>query len=171
MEEKIIMKRFAALVIVIFLTVGLLFVIPGCADNSLKAEEYMQAGDRYLDKARENNEAMEELAGEINEIIMAIFSDQVPSSVTVQEKTDEYKKLSTTMLQETDKAKNEYQKILDLNEDNGYTEYAELAIERIDTFELLFGAYGSMMEYIVETLEQRESGANVDGEAFSQSLQ
>ncbi|MBN2168746.1 MAG: hypothetical protein JW738_05835 [Actinobacteria bacterium] len=165
------MKRFVIAVLAITFISGLLVLLPGCGGDQKKAEEYMDAGDKIISEIKGESEELEGLGNEITGLINAIFTEQVPTSTSMKEKADQFEELKTSILEQAEKAKNEYSKILDLSGVEDYKEYAELAIGRIETMEDLYENVGLMLDDIVATLEQHESGATVDAEAFAASLQ
>ncbi|MBN1289707.1 MAG: hypothetical protein JXA49_08740 [Actinobacteria bacterium] len=165
------MKRLFVIMAAVIIISGLLVFIPGCGGDEGKAKEYMESGDKIISSVKSESGELEDLGNEITVLINQIFTEQIPPSASMREKAEKFEELKTSILEQAGKARDEYSKILGLNGVEDYKEYAGLAVGRMETMEDLYENLGLMMDDIVSTLEQYETGAAMDLEAFAASLQ
>lgn len=165
------MKRFALDILAVLLGIALAGSLAGCGSNTSKAKKYMQTGDNIMNAIKSESIDLKDIGPEVDTMIEAIFAGSAPSSEDAKKKVGEFKTAERKIEKYADQAIREYKKILDLKGVRYYSEYAEKAIEYIKTLKQLYKKYGEMLDYIVDTLEEQESGKTIDSTTFSNTLQ
>lgn len=165
------MKRSTMVAIAVILAAALTALLAGCGGDTGRAKEYMQRGDKLLERLQDEAQQWQaELSGSSREL-----ADQAKSASVVEKS-----KKSTTRLSETaGEAKVEFKKIKDLGGAGGYSRYADLQIEALDKFQRLIRVTNDYFDQLVgfvnsnniqgatQALEKYQTEVNRLGEQIS----
>jgi valyl-tRNA synthetase len=154
------MRRYLISIVALVLVGVLAFALAGCGGGSeATAKEYMENGDEIIDGLEEESEDLESV---LNTVFTELSTGNVTSSEVVNGMIDDLDKTSADALKEAEKAKAEFEKILDLEGVDDYKEYAELRIAVIDGIESLIKETGNYLSSLSEVLTDAEQGQQVD---------
>lgn len=165
------MQNYSNGIPVFLLVISLLASTAGCGGNTSKAQDFMHAGDNLINDIKDECVELEGLGAEMNGIVEAVFTGEVPPSKDIKEKLNEFSTCRRKIEKNADKAVLEYRKILSLDDVPLYSKYSGKAIEYLETVKELLKEYQDLLDYLTGTLEQHESGVAVDSTAFSADLQ
>lgn len=123
------MKKCVTLTLVIMLVAIVAVLLPGCGGDTKQAKQYMQQGDKLVQKLQE----------EANTWQGAVSSSMsnVSDPTAFQAAIDKAKASATSLSKTAGEAKAEFEKIKGLNGVDDYVKYADLQIAQMDNFQEL----------------------------------
>ncbi len=155
------MRKVLVFSVALMLAISMLATI-GCGGDTGKAKEYMKAGD---DLSIKMESFSENATSDVEDLLIDLGVDlAVTGTVEFKKITDEAKKMSDELNQESKKAKVEYGKILDLSGVEEYKEYANLRIKAINNtssvLESLKGLLGELESSEEEGKEPKQAASD-----------
>lgn len=135
------MKRTMTIALVLALAVVLAIVVAGCGGDTKQAKQYMQAGDKLVQKLQTDAQTWQtEVSSSMSNI-----TDPAAFSAAMQKAKTSANELSKT----AGEAKAEYEKIKGLNGVDNYAKYADLETQAMDQFQKLITETNKFFDQIV----------------------
>lgn len=163
------MKRHVTVITIIIMISGCLIFLPGCGNDTEEAKKYMNAGDNIISNLQTNSET---LVTQMTEIGNDLSNGTITSSSQLETRTEEYEKNTKDLVEQANKAKAEYKKILDLNGVDDYADYAKLGIDLIGTAVSFLEEMNQLLQETLDYLKKAESGTLTenDNTEYSNSI-
>jgi outer membrane murein-binding lipoprotein Lpp len=138
--------------------------------GTMFAAQYKQAAEDIFNK--DIDPKVNELGDAFKEVNTFITSQPIPSGAAIQAKVDAIQPKLDAYKTEAGKAKEQYQKIVDLNGSglDVYQEYAKAGIGFIDTSTALFDEAMDLEKYVAQTKVNADAGQQVDKAAYEQHV-
>lgn len=134
------MKKCVTLTLVIMLVAIVAVLLPGCGGDTKQAKQYMQQGDKLVQKLQEE-------ANTWQDAVSSSMSN-VSDPTAFQAAIDKAKDSATSLSKTAGEAKAEFEKIKGLNGVDDYVKYADLQIEALDKFQELITKTNSFFDQI-----------------------
>jgi uncharacterized lipoprotein YehR (DUF1307 family) len=149
------MKRIMAVIVVVAVCLGAL-VAAGCGETD-KAKSYMEEGDTLSKEMRSlSDQSGFDVVGMLAELGVQVSET---GNIDPQTVTDEAERQIDSIVASGEKAKAEYQKILELKDVEDYKSYAEERIKAIDSTIAVLEAVGELLGMIGDPANQKSVSA------------
>lgn len=152
-------KRITGGVVVIMVVASTLALAVGCGGDTKKAKQYIDKAESILDELREDEEKLQQY---LTKLFNDLATEQVTSSARAEELALELQEVSARLLEESQRARVEFEKVQGLEGVDDYKEYAGLRIEAIDDMTEFLGLASGYLAYLEKTLAAAEAGQPVD---------
>lgn len=142
------MKKCVTLTLVIMLVTIVAVLLPGCGGDTKQAKQYMQQGDKLVQKLQEEASTW---AGDVSSS-MSNLSDQAAYQAAI----DKVKASATNLSKTAGEAKAEFEKIKGLTGVDDYVKYADLQIEALDKFQTIITKTNSFFGQVAAMVKSND---------------
>ncbi|MDD5448099.1 MAG: hypothetical protein PHO53_02890 [Actinomycetota bacterium] len=157
-------KRITASIFVVLMVLTLFSI--GCGGEKEKAQQFMKEGDSFITKADGKSKRLEDAIDTLGEKLTPNATSQEIKSLA-----DPIDEVSNEILIDIGKAKESYEKIVELGNVGAYKDYAKTQIELIDKESQMVTEFMRMLDQLEEFYQDIERGIQRDQNEFLASLE